>query len=173
MYGLFVVLLSLVLCCLVCLAVKYKYCCLMCLVICFSASVFYLCCVVLCLMFMWYVWCFVYLCWCLVLCIVAGWVAVSGGGLQTRLQTLHSLQHCSTAALQHRVIITSAADLITTICTAVWYNIHQPPAWILLTTNCTNEQQALSNVSPYILNCSNSAPCCPYIHFHGPSEPGI
>ena len=30
-----------------------------------------------------------------------------------------ALQHCSTAALQHRVIITSAADLITTICTTV------------------------------------------------------
>ena len=74
-------------------------------------------------------------------------------GLQTRLQTLHSLQHCST---QHRVIITSAADLITNICTTVWYNIHQPPLWILLTTNY---QRALSNVSLYIHNC-NSVPCC-------------
>ena len=31
-------------------------------VICFSASVIYLCCVVLCSVLMWYVWCFVYLC---------------------------------------------------------------------------------------------------------------
>ena len=88
-------------------------------VICFSASVIYLCCVVfsvnvVCVVFCVFVLMFSVYVYCCVLWRVESLCLERG--LQTRLQTLHSLQHCST---QHRVIITSAADLITNICTTV------------------------------------------------------